>query len=80
MARGAKAALGCDLALATTGVAGPDSDDRGNPVGLVYLALAHRDGCIVKEFNAGKVTRERVRRQAAQTGLDLVRRYLTGLL
>jgi nicotinamide-nucleotide amidase len=78
MARGAKAVLGCDLAIATTGVAGPDSDDRGNPVGLVYLALAYEDQCIVKEWNAGNVTRERVRRQGAQTALDLVRRHLTG--
>jgi nicotinamide-nucleotide amidase len=78
MARGAKSVLGCDLAIATTGVAGPDSDDRGNPVGLVYLALAYEDQCIVKEWNAGNVTRERVRRQGAQTALDLVRRHLTG--
>jgi nicotinamide-nucleotide amidase len=78
MARGAKSVLGCDLAIATTGVAGPDSDDRGNPVGLVYLALAYGDQCIVKEWNAGNVTRERVRRQGAQTALDLVRRHLTG--
>lgn len=80
MARGAKAALGCDLAVSTTGVAGPDSDGRGNPVGLVYLGLAYGDQCVVREFHAGKVARERVRRQSAQTALDLVRRYLTGLL
>ena len=80
MARGAKAALGCDIAVAATGIAGPDSDDRGNPVGLVYLGLAYEDKCYVKEFHAGNVARERVRRQSAQTALDLVRRYLTGLL
>ena len=80
MARGAKAALGCDIAVSTTGIAGPDSDDRGNPVGLVYLGLAYEDKCYVKEFHAGNVARERVRRQSARTALDLVRRYLTGLL
>ena len=80
MARGARAALGCDIAVSTTGIAGPDSDDRGNPVGLVYLGLAYGDQCHVKEFHAGNVARERVRRQSAQTALDLVRRYLTGLL
>ena len=79
MARGAKAALGCDIALSTTGVAGPDADDRGNPIGLVYLGLAWGDQCQVTEFRAGPVERERVRRQAAQTALDLLRRYLTGL-
>lgn len=80
MARGAKKALGCDIALSTTGVAGPDPDDRGNPIGLVYLGLAYGDQCYVTEFHAGKVARERVRRQSAQTALDLLRRHLTGLL
>lgn len=80
MARGAKKVLDCDIAVSATGIAGPDSDDRGNPVGLVYLGLAYGDECYVKEFHAGQVARERVRRQAANTGLDLVRRYLTGLL
>ena len=79
MARGAKAALGCDIALSTTGVAGPDADDRGNHIGLVYLGLAWGDQCQVTEFRAGPVERERVRRQAAQTALDLLRRHLTGL-
>ena len=53
MARGAKASLGCDIALSTTGVAGPDADDRGNPIGLVYLGLAWGDQCQVTEFRAG---------------------------
>ena len=79
MARGAKASLGCDIALSTPGVAGPDADDRGNPIGLVYLGLAWGDQCQVTEFRAGPVERERVRRQAAQTALDLLRRHLTGL-
>ncbi len=80
MARGAKAALGCDIAVSVTGIAGPDTDDRNTPVGLVYLGLAYEDQCHIKEFRAGHVARERVRRQSAQTALDLVRRYLTGLL
>ena len=80
MAQGARSALGCDLALAATGVAGPDPDDRGNPIGLVYLALAWEGGCQVVPFRAGtQAERERVRRMAAWTGLDLIRRHLTGL-
>ena len=80
MAQGARRSLGCDLAVSATGVAGPEPDERGNPVGLVYLGLAWEGGCYVKEFRAGNVARERVRRQSAQQGLDLVRRKLTGLL
>ena len=80
MAQGARRSLGCDLAVSATGVAGPGPDERSNPVGLVYLGLAWEGGCYVKEFRAGNVSRERVRRQSAQQGLDLVRRKLTGLL
>ena len=80
MARGVKKVLGCDIALSATGVAGPDPDDRGNPVGLVYLGLAYGEDCIVQEYHAGKGDRDRVRRLSAGTALDMVRRYLTGLL
>ena len=77
MALGAREVLGCDLAVSTTGVAGPDSDDRGNPVGLVYVALATPQGCQVVELHLGGAAqrRDRVRTLAANHALDLVRRY-----
>ncbi|MGZ0711188.1 CinA family protein (plasmid) [Coraliomargarita sp. W4R53] len=43
MAEGVCRALGADVGLATTGVAGPDSQD-GKPVGTVYLAVATPEG------------------------------------
>lgn len=81
MARGARKVLGCDLAVSVTGVAGPDPDDRGNPVGLVYTALAAPDGCWVKKLNlAGpRARRDRIRNLAANHALDMVRRWLSGL-
>lgn len=81
MAQGARRVLGCDVAVATTGVAGPDSDERGNPVGLVYVALAAPDGCWVRELHLGgaRERRDRVRTLAANHGFDMVRRWLTGL-
>ena len=79
MALGARKALGCDIALSATGVAGPDPDDRGNPIGLVYLGLAWAGGCQVVTYQGGQVERERIRRQSAQTALDLLRRHLTNL-
>lgn len=77
MAQGARQVLGCDLAVSTTGVAGPDSDDRGNPVGLVYVALATPEGCEAVELHLGGANqrRDRVRTLAANHALDLVRRY-----
>ena len=79
MALGARKALGCDIALSATGEAGPDPDDRGNPIGLVYLGLAWAGGCQVVTYQGGQVERERIRRQSAQTALDLLRRHLTNL-
>lgn len=43
MADGARTALGVDLAVSTTGVAGPEPHD-GQPVGTVHLGLAGPDG------------------------------------
>jgi len=43
-AEGARRQLGSDLALAVTGIAGPDGGTPEKPVGTVYLALASGDG------------------------------------
>jgi nicotinamide-nucleotide amidase len=43
MAAGALRHSPADLALAVTGVVGPDPDEDGNPVGLVYCAVMKRD-------------------------------------
>jgi nicotinamide-nucleotide amidase len=40
MAKGALARTPADLAVAITGVAGPEPDEDGNPVGLVCIAVA----------------------------------------
>ena len=81
MALGAQKALKCDLAVSVTGVAGPDPDERGNPVGLVFTALAAPDGCWVKRLNlaAPGARRDRIRTLAANHALDMARRWLTGL-
>ena len=81
MAQGARKALDCDLAVAVTGVAGPDPDERGNPVGLVYAALAAPDGCWVKKLNLASpgARRDRIRTLAANHALDMARRWLAGL-
>ena len=81
MAQGAIRALGCDLAVSATGVAGPDPDDRGNPVGLVFVGLAAPDGCWVKQLNLASpgARRDRIRTLAANHALDMARRWLAGL-
>ena len=78
MCQGARRALGSDLAISVTGVAGPDSDDRNNPVGLVFIDLTNGTDTWVRKTDLGR-ERDRVRTLAAHHGLDMVRRYLTGL-
>lgn len=48
MARGARLACAADVAVACTGVAGPDPQD-GKPVGTVFVAVATRGGEDVRE-------------------------------
>lgn len=80
MAQGARQALGCDIALASTGVAGPDRDDRGNEVGVMFAAIATPDGVHVRPLRLGaRPMRERLRIQTASHAFDLARRYLSGL-
>ena len=80
MAQGARRALGCDIALSSTGVAGPDRDDRGNEVGVMFVAIATQSGVHVRPLRLGtRPMRERLRIQTASHAFDLARRYLAGL-
>ena len=80
MAEGCRRVCGSDLAVSVTGVAGPDSDDRGTEVGTVFIALASDSGTICRRFSCGKGRgRDRVRTSAAQYALDMIRRFLLGL-
>ena len=80
MAEGARKALGCDIAVSTTGVAGPDKDDWDNEVGTMFVAIATQEGAYVRPLNLGnRPVRQRLRTQTAHHAFDLARRYLSGL-
>ena len=63
--------------VATTGVAGPSEQD-GKPVGTVYVAVCGPDAGPPASVSALRLSgdRGRIRRAAAQAGLDLLRRRL----
>lgn len=71
MASGVRLALNADVAISVTGLAGPSGDDRGTPVGTVYIGYADSRGAeaICFRFDGD---REQVRTQAAQEALKLV--------
>ena len=79
MAEGARQITGADIAVSVTGVAGPDRDERNNPVGLVYIGLAAPEGTFCRRTDSGRRRREQIQSLAANHALDVVRRYLTGL-
>ena len=80
MAEGARKLLGCDIALATTGVAGPEKDDRGHEIGTMFVAIATPEGSHVRPLTLGnRPMRQRQRTNTAHNAFDLARRYLTGL-
>ena len=79
MAEGARTITGADIAVSVTGVAGPDPDERGVPVGIAYIGLATPDGTFCRPIDLGKRRRDRIQDLATNHAFDVVRRYLTGL-
>ena len=77
MAEGARARLGADLAVATTGISGPDGGTLDKPVGLVHVALAKAEGTSAAGF-VFPLDRTRHRQLTARLALDWVRRALLG--
>jgi nicotinamide-nucleotide amidase len=78
MAEGARRAAGTDLGVAITGIAGPGGATPEKPVGLVFLALAGTVGDRVRRAQFPG-DRDRVRGQAAQAALEMIRRAVLGL-
>ena len=72
MAAGALHASGAQLALAITGVAGPDGGTPEKPVGLVWFARALRGGALMALQERFSGDREAVRRAAVATALRLI--------
>ncbi|GBD20206.1 Nicotinamide-nucleotide amidohydrolase PncC [bacterium HR28] len=73
MARGVRALLKTDYAVATTGIAGPGGGTPTKPVGLVYIACAGPEGTVVEEHRFRGDRWENIA-QAAEAALHLLLR------
>ena len=72
MADGARNKGGVNVAVSSTGVAGPTGGSPNKPVGLVYLACATHEGTRVIEKRFGDLGREAIRDAAVLAALELV--------
>ena len=68
MAKGARATLGVDVAVSTTGIAGPGGAVDGKPVGTVWVGVSSASGehAVLHHFDGDRAA---VRRQAADAAL-----------
>ncbi len=79
MAEGMLALSNADIAIAITGIAGPDGGTAEKPVGLVYIALAKKDDVkVYKHIFSGTIshTRNEVRTRTTSRALS----YLLNLI
>jgi nicotinamide-nucleotide amidase len=77
MAEGALRHSIADVSVAITGVAGPQPDEDGNPVGLIYVGAARRGGmtlCVKHHF--GEIGRGEARYRGAMEALALLERAI----
>jgi nicotinamide-nucleotide amidase len=78
MAEGARRRSGASVAVATTGIAGPEGGSAEKPVGTVYFGLS-ADGLLVSRRYQLWGTRDWVKLFASQLALDWLRRWALGI-
>jgi competence/damage-inducible protein CinA-like protein len=78
MAMGARGKFAVDVALAITGVAGPDGGTPEKPVGLVWVCAAVGDRVEPRKIQSWG-DRQEIRYRAAQAAMELARRLLPPL-
>lgn len=79
MANGLHRVTGCDVALCTTGIAGPTGGTAEKPVGLVYISIKYKGIVIIKEVKLPpKTPRIEMKNEFVQQALKLAISTLSG--
>ena len=72
MAEGLMKKTNCDIALCTTGVAGPTGGTKEKPVGLCYISVKYKDKITVEKVLLDpKTERKELKQQFAQKAIEL---------
>ena len=71
MARGAREVLRADVAVSVTGLAGPDGDSYGNPVGTVFIGYSDASRTLAREHRFSG-TRQQIRESTLRAALTLI--------
>jgi nicotinamide-nucleotide amidase len=72
MALGALRATGADIAVAVSGIAGPDGGTPDKPVGTVWFAVVNSGGTVASSRQLFPGDREAVRRGSVEYALELI--------
>lgn len=75
MATGALEALGADVTLAISGIAGPDGGTAEKPVGTVWIAVADRNRCVAFKTVFGRDRMKNIQ-LSATWALNTLRKFL----
>lgn len=75
MAEGVRRVIGADLGVSVTGIAGPNSDETGRPVGLVYIGASDGMTTLIREYRFDG-DRAAVRAQAAEAAAELAMKLI----
>lgn len=76
MAQGALAHARADIAVAVTGIAGPDGGSEERPVGLVWFGLATRAGVRAERRLFANASRAVVRARSVETALTMIKQAI----
>lgn len=75
MAKGLFNTADCNIAVSITGVAGPNSDEYNNPVGLVYIGICTKNFLSAKKFMFTG-SRCDIRKKAANSAFAMLCRHI----